>query len=361
MSERQPYPSLEAMLDPGELSGLLGRPVVSVSVEHVQDAETSTEAEFQRVTLDGDDDPSLFIKRVDPSKDWVALGTEDLARRAVTMWSLGVFDRMPRQVDPGVIACASWDEGYAVLMPDVSARLTVPGARMSVAQGDALLAAMAALHAAFWDDTRLADSALGLCAPGLFLSHTSPQRATELRRQIRSFVFDAIEAGWDALPAFIDPGLVRELEILNDDPTPIVAALAASPRTLVHSDIRPANLGLGEGHDGGAKVVLLDWGRPVFTAPTVDLGYYLGWTAVERPTDVDTAIAVYEARLRARLRTPLDADAWEAEREIGILGGVLNTLCFHALAAGGDDAAAATERAALVFWAARLRSTIGLL
>ena len=361
MSGRHPYPSLEAMLDPGELAGLLGRPVVTVSVEQVQDAETSTEAEFQKVTLDGDDDPSLFIKRVDPSKDWVALGTNDLARRAVTMWSLGVFDRMPGEVDPGVIACASWDEGYAVLMPDVSARLAVPGAPMSIAQGDALLDAMAALHAAFWDDTRLADSALGLCAPVLFLSHTSPQRAAVLRRQIRTFVFDAIEAGWDALPAFIDPGLARELEVLNDDPTPIVAALATSPRTLVHSDIRPANLGLGERHDGSPDVVLLDWGRPVFTAPTVDLGYYLGWTAVERPTDVDAAIAVYEARLRARLQTPLDADAWGASRDIGILGGVINTLCFHALAARGDDAAAAIERAALAWWAARLRSSIGLL
>ena len=69
----------------------------------------------------------------------------------------------------------------------------------------------------------------------------------------------------------------------------------------------------------GASVVLIDWGRPVYTAPTVDLGYHLGWTAVERPIDVDEAIASYEARLRHRLGALMEGTWWETQRDIGIL------------------------------------------
>ena len=246
-------------------------------------------------------------------------------------------------------------------MPDITAHLAIPGARFSPARSAAILDAMAAMHAAFWEDVRLADATLGLCAPVHFLSHTSPRRASRMRDQLASFVFDAIEAGWDALPSFFDPGLVRELRALADDPSAIVDALGSSPRTLVHSDIRPANLGLRDRVDGGAGVFIIDWGRPMFTAPAVDLGYYLGWTAVERATEVDDSIAAYETRLRARLGPRLDDSWWPRQREIGILGGLLNTICFRALAAQGEDAIAATERAALAGWTDRMRGAVRML
>jgi len=357
----EPFPSLDAMLEPAEITRLTGLPVRSLTVEDASGVDTSTGARFQRVYVDGAPRSSFFIKCVEPAKDWVALSTDDQQRRALAVWSEGVLDRLPRQVDGAVVACASWDDGYAVLMPDISDHLLVPGKRLGMNESGALVSALAALHVRFWEDVTLAELALGLCPPKLFLSHTSPQRASRLRQLLESFVFGAIENGWDALPTFIDAGLVSDLRALNDDPSPILAALADSPRTLVHSDYRPANLGLRTSGDGSITVILVDWGRPLFGAPTIDLGYYLGWTALERATDVDTTVAAYESHLRVGLGHEIDDLEWEVHREVGILGGLLNTICFSALRARGDDSDAATERAALEWWAPRMRAALDLI
>lgn len=263
---RVPYPSLEAMLEPAELEHITGRPVNAVAVEPVAGAETSTEASFLSISLNGEPKPTLHVKRVDPAIDWVALFTQDHDRRAVTMWTHGVFARMPEEVDPAVFACASWDDGYAVLMPDISAELPPRWVGMTRRQSDAALDAMAAMHGTFWEDEGLADPDLGLCAPELFLSHTSPKKAAAMKRRLSALVFDAIEEGWDLLPSYMDRGLVDELRELNDDPTPMLAALDSAPMTLVHSDIRPANMGIRPHTQDGAEVMLIDWGRPVGSA-----------------------------------------------------------------------------------------------
>jgi hypothetical protein len=326
----------------------------------VEGADSSTDARFFQVALDGEATPSLFLKIVDPARDWVAMVTADERRRAVVLWAKGLFDRMPPEVDPAVIACADWDEGYAVLMPNLHADLPTPGIPLSATDYDALLDAMAAMHARFWDEPGLHDEDLGLCAPEAFLSHTSPRRAEEHRRQLDSWVFGLIEEGWDALPGYIDPALARELRGLNDDPDPIAAALQAGPQTLVHSDIRPANLAIGD-RNGVRTVALIDWGRPVATAASIDLGYLLGWTVLECPYPADAVVTRYEERLRRRLGDRLDETRWEVAREVGILGGLLNTICFHALGARGDDRAAAAQAQALDRWQPRMRRALGLL
>ena len=361
MPTYEPFPSVDAMLEPADITRLTGLPVGSLTVEEASGVATSTEARFQRVYIDGAPRSSFFIKRVEPAKDWVALFTDDQQRRALAVWSQGVLNRLPREVDGAVVACASWDDGYAVLMADISDHLLVPGRRLGMKDSDALISALAAMHVRFWEDETLAEPALGLCPLELFLSHTSPRRASRMRRLLESFVFDAVEDGWDALPTFIDAGLVSDLRALNDDPSPILAALTGSPRTLVHSDYRPANLGLRTSDDGSITVILVDWGRALFGAPTIDLGYYLGWTALERATDVDTTIAAYESRLRVGFGREIDDPKWEVHREVGILGGLLNTICFRALHARRDEADAATDRTALEWWAPRMRAALDLI
>ena len=220
-----PLPSLEALTDPAELSRLLERPVTTVTAVPVDDAQTSTEARFLRLTLDDGSAPGLFVKIVDPAQDWVAYVTADDRRRAVALWSEGLFERMPSEADAAVLACAEWEDGYAVLMPDLGAQLPVSGAVLAPAGFDALLEAMAAMHAAFWGDASLDDPHLGLCAPEAFLSHTSPGRAARHRKQHDSWIFGVIEEGWDALPTFMDAGLVAELRALNDDPAPILSCV----------------------------------------------------------------------------------------------------------------------------------------
>lgn len=359
MSRREPYASLEAMIAPAELSRLLGRQVDTASVAEAEVTFTSTGARFRSVRLDDEAEPSLFIKLVDPATDWVALFTEDRARRAVALWVEGVFARMPAEVDPAVIACASWRDGYAILMPNVGSYLMTESTRMPVRHSDAVLDAMAAMHAAFWEDDRLTDPTLGLCPVELFLAHTSPRKEAEVFPDAEAPFFTT---AWDdAVPAVIDPGLARELRALNDDPTPIVRALESFPRTLVHSDIRPANLALRDTAVDGVTTVLIDWGRPVFTSPAIDLGYYLGWTALERPVSVDDMIGTYEARLAERVGERMRSAWWEPHREIGILGGLLQTLAPRATMAHREGNDAATERGTFGAWEERIKAALRLL
>lgn len=124
---RLPYPSVEVMIEPAELWRLLGREVGNVALAPVDGAETSTDARFLAVSLDDEPTPSLFIKLVEPAKDWVALSADDRSRRAITMRAQEVFSRMPREVDPAVIACAFWENGCAILMPAISAYWRSPG------------------------------------------------------------------------------------------------------------------------------------------------------------------------------------------------------------------------------------------
>ncbi|WP_353808124.1 phosphotransferase [Agromyces sp. SYSU T00194] len=354
MPQHVPFPSVDALLDPSELSRALGRPATSVATVAIEGGDTSTDARFFSVAIDDEPTPSLFLKIVDSDRDWLAMITADDRHRAVTVWSEGVIDRMPPEVDAAVIACADWDDGYAVLMPNLHSDLLAPGVPMSVRGFDALLDAMAAMHATFWGDPALPDEALGLCSAEAFLSHTSPGRAAEHRRRLDSWVFDLIDEGWDRLPAIMDPALVRELRALNDDPAPITAALQAGPSTLVHSDIRPANVAIGR-RGGVPRVSFIDWGRPLATVSSIDLGYLLGWTALERPYPVEEAVRRYDARLRQRLGERVDVSSWESVRDIGILGGLLNTICFQALSAHGDDRPAAAQARALTEWEPWLR------
>ncbi|BDZ64617.1 hypothetical protein [Agromyces mangrovi Wang et al. 2018] len=150
MPQHVPFPSFDALIDPSVLSSLLRRTVRSVATVAVEGADTSTDARFVSVAIDDEPTPSLFLKIVDSDRDWLAMITADDRHRAVTVWSEGVIDRMPPEVDAAVIACADWGDGYAVLMPNLHSELLAPGKPLTVRDFDALLDAMAAMHATFW-------------------------------------------------------------------------------------------------------------------------------------------------------------------------------------------------------------------
>jgi aminoglycoside phosphotransferase (APT) family kinase protein len=79
------------------------------------------------------------------------------------------------------------------------------------------------------------------------------------------------------------------------DPGPLLAALASTPRTLVHSNWKLDNLGTDDlGH-----TVLLDWEQPGRGAPLSDLAWYLAINCRRLPGSKEEAIAVYRGALEA--------------------------------------------------------------
>jgi hypothetical protein len=73
MGARVTYPSVEAMLEPTELAGLLGRPVDSVALAPMTTVgSSSTESDFRGVFVDGEATPAAVLKIVGWSRDWHA-------------------------------------------------------------------------------------------------------------------------------------------------------------------------------------------------------------------------------------------------------------------------------------------------
>lgn len=358
------YSSVEELLEPAGLSRLLGRAIDTVMTEPLDELHGSTDADFLAVHLDDGAGPGLVLKHVHPRTDWVALFTDDKQRRAVRLWDEGVFARMPSAVQPSVVACAEWADGYGILMPHLGAHMLESYVPQPAWIDGAILDAMASMHATFWEDGRLADPALGLCSVEAQVKNFSPQRTRQFPDTEHVWVIE----GWEeALPEIIDPGLARDLQALIDDPGPIAEALAPYPRTLVHGDIRPANVGI-TGVGDLVQCHFIDWGRSAYAAPTADLGFYLGFTAIEWQATVDERIVTYESRLRAHLDRQVPADMWERQLEIGLLAGLLQS-SFGCRAYWGVRRATAEgnleyveiERLAIRTWASRLGNTLDLL
>jgi hypothetical protein len=76
---------------------------------------------------------------------------------------------------------------------------------------------------------------------------------------------------------------------------------------------------------------------------------------------VDDMSATYERRLRDRVEDLMSGSRRPSQREIGIFGGLLQTLAPRATMARGDGDHAAAERPVFAWWERRMRATLRLL
>jgi hypothetical protein len=294
---------------------------------------------LERVVLA--DGGALVVKHVLDSGDWIMRACHDHGR-AAELWSTGVLARVPAVIDHAVLGAERVEGGWVVVMRDVSAALFGDHARVSRDDSRRVLAAAAALHAAFWDDPPLA-----LCPMADRYQFLSP--ATTRREA----------GGGDEVPKLIGRGWERFCELVPDEvagpvleilerPQPFVAALSRSPSTLVHGDLKLGNLGLA-----GDRVVLLDWGTQTgWAPPAVEVAWYLAinWSRIDA-----TREQVLED-FRAAEGERHDEDALR----LALLGGLVQLGWDKALAASGhpDPAVRAREAADLAWWTDRARDAL---
>lgn len=125
-------------------------------------------------------------------------------------------------------------------MRDITEWLVPEGdAGLTAAAHHQFLDHMAQLHQTFWGWT----DDVGLCTSAQRWTVLSPTAAVEAARGTRDPVPLALPGGWAALQDTV-PEAWKVAVALADDPTPLVAALAELPRTLVHGDWKGGNLGL---------------------------------------------------------------------------------------------------------------------
>jgi hypothetical protein len=257
---------------------------------------------FERVIIDGQ---SYVVKYVGRSVDWLAraLGDDDCFVR--TLWSHGLLDELPPEIDTTIEAVAGEGDRVALLLRDVGPHL-VPSGPVALEQHRRFLAHMAKMHAHFWgfsDD-------LGLLPPGNRYTCLGPATGA---RELDDPVPRLLESGWAALEKAA-PAAYRKAIALAEDPAPLVKALAETPSTFIHGDWKFGNLG---SHPDG-RTILLDWGWPGRAAPLVDMGWYLSVNCDRLPESKEASLAGYRAELT---RSGVDTESWwDRQLELAMLG-----------------------------------------
>lgn len=199
-------------------------------------------AGFERVVVDG---ARCVLKYVHPDEDFAlrALGSEagSLGLRA---WELGLMDSAPHAVDHATLGVARWgrdDAGCAILMRDVSDVLVPVGdSPISEELHLGFLDDLATFSAANWDF----DDAFGLLPPHARWEFTGPgplavEEALGFPEPVPRIALD----GWARFAERAPAAVVDVVESLRRDASPIVAALAHTPDTLLHGDWKLGNLG----------------------------------------------------------------------------------------------------------------------
>lgn len=359
-----PLPSVAALLSPEHLSLLLDRTVTDVQVSPLEGASAHSGSALSRIDVrvdaadagsDVDEQIVLVLKRVSPEWDYFMRATDDVHGREAQIWLSGVLGRMPSSVGHAPLAVAHDGEGgggWAVLMRDVGAGLLLHRPRehqhLTQPEHDAIIRGLAEMHATFWDAPELMAHAAWLTRPDRHYRVISPAMATR-HADVDGPMPPAIHRGWDNLRQLLPASLADALRSLTNDPTPLMAALAPLPQTLVHGDARISNVGV-EPWDDGTRLVLIDWAIAGVNVSGLDLIWYLGARSPWLPVDREQAMEDYRAHLAQRLGERWQPEHWAANRDLSILGGLIRFGWFTASEAARGSQAARDD---LFWWAER--------
>lgn len=221
---------------------------------------------IERIGLD--DGRILVRKAFSPASDWMMRATRDRGR-AAELWVTGAMDRLPRTIDPAIVAIESGDEGGWVLwLEDVSDSFVRAGTTISTAEVRRLLAAAAEMHAAFD----------GIAVPGLaaiedLLLLASPTTVAREAGGDAPFLAH-VEAGWEAFDELVPSDVRDGVRAALDDPHPLAEALRSGSTTLVHADLHYGNVA-----PTADRFYVLDWGLATHAPAALDVAWYLDQSA----------------------------------------------------------------------------------
>jgi len=273
----------------------------AIAREVLHPADARSGSRFERVVIDGD---PHFLKVVGYRTDWIMRVTGDRDQRTFRLWQAGVMDLFPAELDHTVVAMARDGEGVdaelGILMRDVGDRLIPPGDDPVSAEANASFVDHLAVLCVTFRDWR---DHLGLTSMvdrvRFFAPHTI---AAELAGQAPDRVLQLADQGWSRLRE-LTPELAEVVDVVQQRPAALVAALAATPVCFLHGDWKLGNLGR---HADG-RTILVDCAYPGSGPPCWDLLWYVALNRARLPVDKEDAVAQFHAALKRR---GWDPDGW---------------------------------------------------
>jgi hypothetical protein len=263
---------------------------------------------------EGDGGGRMILKRVRYADDWIMRETSDLYCREGQLAASPVMARLPRPIAAPSVGAARDGDGAAILMRDISPLLLPDDQPVDAERADLLLSALAAMHAAFWDDA-LDDADVRWCGVRERLMLLSPSVGQRLIDEGRDF---GLARGWAAFEQHA-PAAAREIaRALFDDPTPIERESGTLPQTLVHGDIKFANAGVDL--DGGV-VWLFDWALVSRVPVAIEMAWFPAVNTPQLPWSPDETLDRYARHLHGALGDDRFAAAqWPRQRALAAVG-----------------------------------------
>jgi hypothetical protein len=269
-------------------------------------------ATMSRIEQDG---RRFVIKRVSRTVDWIVQMTSDQALREAQIGASNVLDSLAPGLRSPSIAAAYDGDGFALLMHDVSEHLLPNQGRLPAATLDLILARLADMHARFWDATPTEDIGwCGLRERLLMLSEPSGERL----REAGFMLAGGFAAGWEVFHQTA-PQRVRDLvRDLHNDPSPVIDVCNALPQTLLHNDVKTANIAVE-----GETVWLFDWALAGLGPVSSELGWLLGVNSSRLPWTLDETLERYGEHLRRALGARFDAGMWRQQQAVAHVSGLM--------------------------------------
>jgi hypothetical protein len=319
-------PTIDALSDPDALAAVVG-PVTSIERSPLATlgyTYTGNTLERLDLRLASGSRLTLVLKRIATTLNWVGRRSGDAVDREVALLAEPALTGVWEVLECPYRAFAVSGGGTGLLMDDLSDHLLPDiDEPIALADEDALLAALAALHARYWESDVL--RLPWLAAPAVRFALLGPQAAMEEAQQPEpDAFFDDVRRGWEMafslLPPHIKHLLSRPASVLASD-------CDGLPSTLLHGDAKVANFALLPGR----RVAAFDWQLLGVGPATLDLGWYLAVNAGRLARPKEHVIARYRDLLESHLVHPLSNLLWERMASVGILCGALMLLWSKAL------------------------------
>jgi hypothetical protein len=319
------------------VQGLLDR-VVARTPLRFEPGYANSGAPLEAVVLD--DGTRLVVKRFSPTTDLLMRLTNDRGR-AATLWTDGVFDRLPPAIDHAVLAAAPDGDGWVLVMRDVGETILDWERILTRDERRQFLAAMATMHAAFTGE-RIA----GLCSVVDWMMFLSPPVMTTWRGDA-SGLPDWTLRGWDTFFTAAPHDVADAVAAIHTRPAPLGRELDACEPTLVHGDLCPGNVGLTQD-----RVVVLDWALATQGPAALDVAAFLATVGWRAGTPPDALLA--EVQVAA-------GEEWDARAlELALLATFVAYGWLHAdrLLLRDDPAHRDREQPYWEWWIARIRHVL---
>lgn len=250
----------------------------------------------------------FVLKRDSLARDWICRATNDgpVLREA---WFAARGPLLPPPLRAPYLGVGIAGDEFALLMPDLTTVLFDWEATISVDSLDRVLEGLARLHGHEWPSAASADGRwCGLRERVTLICRTSLERSGPQR----DAVAERLLPGWDAFDRFAPRAAREVVASMATDPRPLLDALAALPSTLIHGDLKLANVGI----ESDGTIDLVDWQMVTVAPVAVELGWFLVANVASLPLPPDQVLERYR-------RVSADAADWDAQVDCAILVGLL--------------------------------------